>query len=196
MKAEHPDFLQFPLIITQCDDFEKLLESPQLSEGCKPFKEDWLGAAHRLPSGSGRAARIVRSDTDTTSLAKMVECVRMPSVKTKACLIGDEVSNLDKLWHFAHSPTMQNVGPEFNFLPALKWTSEGTRKVYMVPVNELRAFLRAKIQSTTPMSIPRLSNFLTESDAEVWKELVEKVSTYYAVVAPKTFLYTPAGYLK
>ena len=57
---------------------------------------------------------------------------------------------------------MQNVGPEYAFLPSLQWSQEGQRQVYMVPIHLLSRFVESKVPKTTPISVARLANCLTE----------------------------------
>eukprot|EP00975_Prorocentrum_lima_P024750 5198520-Prorocentrum_lima.AAC.1 len=61
----------------------------------------------------------------------------MPAVKIKAGLEDSELETFNKLCHFAYSPTMQHVGPEYSYLPALKWTQTGHRIVYMASMHSL-----------------------------------------------------------
>lgn len=113
----------------------------------------------------------------------------------EAALADFEVESLNRVWHFAYSNNMKAVGPEFHFLPALKWNHKGERLTFMTPMNELGRYVAKKSPPGTMMTIARLSNYVTESSAETWHDLVATVPMYHVKVEAQTLLYTPGGFL-
>lgn len=185
-----------PMVVTNCDQLEAACNNLSgFSETRAKFEEDWMKSPQRKPEGSGRAARYVDAAVIATSLLDATSCMRPQPLKLKAALSEADMNSFQNPWHFAYSPTMRAVGPEFSFMASVKYTFKGDRHVIMFPIDSLVKYFSDTMPTGTICNLKKLSNLVTECCLEGAIDMAKRMPVYACTVQPSTVLYTPAGFL-
>ena len=194
--SNKPQNCSVPMIVTECNVFTSVCNNDAgFSTSHAKFVQDWTNSPQRRPEGSGRAARYVDTSVAPAALLDATVRIRPQSLKLKAELNESDLRSFECPWHFAYSPTMRTVGPEFSFMASVKHTFKGNRRVMMFPIDSLAKYFSETSPAGTICNLKKLSNLVTECCQDTANDMATRMPVYAAVLNPNSMLYTPAGFL-